>query len=276
MEKEKDIPTQETKEVVKKKKKTKPQPKKSTPKYVDKSYKLTRETAPLSLILASRHTNRFHLLHFDEETGTNRPLRYARNQNSPFQDDQDDNAILEPIVFEDGFLYVPKNNQVLQQFLALHPGNGRIFVEINKAKEAAEIVSDLNTEVDALIEARQLDVEQVENVARVLFQRDITTVTTSELRRDILIFAKRDPGGFMRLLKDPMLKLNASIQNIIDKGLLQLRNQKREVWFNTPSNKKKMCNVPYGEDPMYIIASFFQSDDGLESFKHLKSLAKNS
>ena len=276
MEKEKDIPTQETKEVVKKKKKTKPQPKKSTPKYVDKSYKLTRETAPLSLILASRHTNRFPLLHFDEETGTNRPLRYARNQNSPFQDDQDDNAILEPIVFEDGFLYVPKNNQVLQQFLALHPGNGRIFVEINKAKEAAEIVSDLNTEVDALIEARQLDVEQVENVARVLFQRDVTTVTTSELRRDILIFAKRDPGGFMRLLKDPMLKLNASIQNIIDKGLLQLRNQKREVWFNTPSNKKKMCNVPYGEDPMYIIASFFQSDDGLESFKHLKSLAKNS
>jgi hypothetical protein len=276
MEKEKDIPTQETKEVVKKKKKTKPQPKKSTPKYVDKSYKLTRETAPLSLILASRHTNRFPLLHFDEETGTNRPLRYARNQNSPFQDDQDDNAILEPIVFEDGFLYVPKNNQVLQQFLALHPGNGRIFVEINKAKEAAEIVSDLNTEVDALIEARQLDVEQVENVARVLFQRDVTTVTTSELRRDILIFAKKDPAGFMRLLKDPMLKLNASIQNIIDKGLVQLRNQKREVWFNTPSNKKKMCNVPYGEDPLYIIASFFQSDDGLESFKHLKSLAKNS
>lgn len=276
MEKEKDIPTQETKEAVKKKKKTKPQPKKSTPKYVDKSYKLTRETAPLSLILASRHTNRFPLLHFDEDTGINRPLRYARNQNSPFQDEQDDNAILEPIVFEDGFLYVPKNNQVLQQFLALHPGNGRIFVEINKAKEAAEIVSDLNTEVDALIEARQLDVEQVENVARVLFQRDVTTVTTSELRRDILIFAKKDPGGFMRLLKDPMLKLNASIQNIIDKGLLQLRNQKREVWFNTPSNKKKMCNVPYGEDPMYIIASFFQSDDGLESFKHLKSLAKNS
>ena len=276
MEKEKDIPTQETKEAVKKKKKTKPQPKKSTPKYVDKSYKLTRETAPLSLILASRHTNRFPLLHFDEDTGINRPLRYARNQNSPFQDDQDDNAILEPIVFEDGFLYVPKNNQVLQQFLALHPGNGRIFVEINKAKEAAEIVSDLNTEVDALIEARQLDVEQVENVARVLFQRDVTTVTTSELRRDILIFAKKDPAGFMRLLKDPMLKLNASIQNIIDKGLVQLRNQKREVWFNTPSNKKKMCNVPYGEDPMYIIASFFQSDDGLESFKHLKSLAKNS
>ena len=131
-------------------------------------------------------------------------------------------------------------------------------------------------EVDALIEARQLTVEQVENVSRVLFQRDVSKVTTSELRRDILIFAKQDPAGFMKLLKDPTLKFTAMIQNILDKGLIQMRNQKREVWFNTPSNKKKMCNIPYGEDPLFIISSYFQSDEGLESYKHLKALAKNS
>ena len=251
-------------------------PRKSTAKFVDKQYKLTRETAPLSLILASRHTTRFPLLHFDEQTGLNKPLRYARNQNSPFQDEQDDNAILEPIVFEDGFLHVPKNNQVLQKFMALHPGNGRVFTEVNKAKEAAELVEDLNLEVDALIEARQLTVEQVENVARVLFQNDVSKVTTAELRRDILIFAKQNPGGFMNLLKDPALKFNATIQNILDKNLIQLRNSKKEVWFNTASNKKKMCNIPFGEDPMYIMTSYFQSDDGLEVFKHLKALAKNA
>ena len=250
--------------------------KKSTPKFVDKQYKLTRETAPLSLILASRHTTRFPLLHFDEDTGLNRPLRYARNQNSPFQDEQDDNAIVEPIVFEDGFLHVPKNNQVLQKFMDLHPGKGRVFVEVNKAKEAAELVEDLNLEVDALIEARQLTVEQVENVARVLFQKDVSKVTTAELKRDILIFAKQQPAGFMNLLKDPALKFNATIQNILDKNLIQLRNNKKEVWFNTASNKKKMCNIPYGEDPLFIIASYFESDEGLESYKHLKALAKNS
>ena len=251
-------------------------PKKSTPKFVDKQYKLTRETPPLSLILASRHTTRFPLLHFDDTTGINKPLRYARNQNSPFQDEQDDNAILEPIVFEDGFLHVPKNNQVLQKFMSLHPGNGRVFVEVNKAKEAEELVHDLNLEVDALIEARQLTVDQVENVARVLFQRDVSQVTTSELRRDILIFAKQQPAGFMKLLQDPALKFNATIQTILDKNLLQLRNNKKEVWINTASNKKKMCNVPYGEDPLFIIASYFESDDGIESYKHLKALAKNS
>ena len=154
---------------------------KTTQKFVDKIYKLTRDTAPLSLILASRHTQRFPLLWFDEKTGTNKALRYARNQNSPFQDEQDDNAILEPIVFENGFLTVPKTNQVLQKFLEYHPGNGRVYVEVDKAKEASEIVEELNAEVDALIEARQLSVDQVENIARVLFQRDVTTVTTAEL-----------------------------------------------------------------------------------------------
>ena len=39
-------------------------PKKSTPKFVDKSYKLTREIAPLSLILASRHTTRYNRTNF--------------------------------------------------------------------------------------------------------------------------------------------------------------------------------------------------------------------
>lgn len=248
---------------------------KTTTKYVDKIYKLTRESAPLSLILASRHTQRFPLLWFDETTGTNKALRYARNQNSPFQDEQDDNAILEPIIFENGFLTVKKENQVLQKFLEYHPGKGRVYVEVDKAKEATDVVKNLNLEVDALIQARQLKVDEVENIARVIFQKDISTVTTDELRRDILVFAKNQPQDFLLLLKDPALKLNAKIQLFFDKNLLQFRNNNKEVFFNTPSNKKKMLNIPYQEDPFYIIASHFQTDDGLEALKHLSGLAKN-
>lgn len=248
---------------------------KTTSKYVDKIYKLTRETAPLSLILASRHTQRFPLLWFDEETGTNKALRYARNQNSPFQEEQDNNAILEPIVFENGFLTVRKENQVLQKFLDFHPGKGRVYVLVDKAKEAAEIVQELNDEVDALIEARQLTVDQVENVGRVLFQVDVTKITTSELRRDILVFAKNQPKDFLLLLQDPMLKMNATIQSFFDKNLLQMRNKEKEVWFNTPSNKKKMLNVPYGEEPTHMVASFFENDEGIEVLKHLSGLIKS-
>ena len=106
---------------------------KTTTKYVDKIYKLTRESAPLSLILASRHTQRFPLLWFDDTTGTNKALRYARNQNSPFKDEQDDNAILEPIIIENDFLKVKKENEVLQRFLENYHGRDRIYIEVDKA-----------------------------------------------------------------------------------------------------------------------------------------------
>ena len=67
-------------------------------KLENKSYKLAGGKTPLAFMLASRHHKRNTLMYFDEEQGLNRPLRYAKNQKSPFEDEQDGNAILEPIV----------------------------------------------------------------------------------------------------------------------------------------------------------------------------------
>ena len=94
----------------------------------DRTYRLLGATAPLSYSLNTRNSRRKPLLHFDGQS--NRALRYASNQQTPFEDDQDGNAILEPIVFEDGMLSVSKENQVLQKFLELHPSNGYVFEEI--------------------------------------------------------------------------------------------------------------------------------------------------
>ena len=88
-------------------------------------YKLRNGHQPLSFTINSRNTRRKPLLYFDGEH--NRPLRYASNQKSPFEDEQDKNVILDPVIFEDGMLYVPKNNPVLQEFLHYHPDNGSVF-----------------------------------------------------------------------------------------------------------------------------------------------------
>ena len=127
----------------------------------DKVYRLKRKNAPLSYIIPTRSTPRKPLLYFDEEMGINRPLRYERNQKSPFEDEQDGNAIVEPVIFEDGFLRVTRTNPVLQQFLDLHPMNGLKFEVINKKKEAQEELEEINLQVDALIEAKQMSIEQM-------------------------------------------------------------------------------------------------------------------
>jgi len=235
---------------------------------VDKVYKL-HSGAPLSFTLASRTHPRFPLMWYDESKNQNRVLRYAVNQKSPFEDEQDGNSILEPIVFEDGFLRVPKTNPVLQEFLHYHPHNGSVFSEVDKEKDASQEVEGLNLEVDALIEARKLTIDQMEMLTRVLFGKDPSTISTAEMKRDLLIFAKNDPSTFMNAINDPELKFQAKIQAFFEKGLLSLRSNGKEIWYNTSTNKKKMCSVPFGEEPADIAGSFLQSDEGLDSLRML-------
>jgi len=244
-------------------------------KYVDKTYKLTRGAAPLSFMLPTRNSRRSPLLWFDEERGENRALRYARNQKSPFEDEQDGNAIVEPVIFDDGFLHVPRTNQILQKFLEYHPLYGKHFVQVNKEKDASKEMESLNVEVDALIEARQLSLEQLENLCRVMYGRNTDTLTTAEMKRDVLVAAKNDPSGFLNMLQDPELKYNSNVQRFFDAGLLSTRRQDTEVWFSTANNKKKMLTVPFGLGATQAAASFLKSDDGIEALKMLESVIES-
>ena len=241
--------------------------KKIQEKFVTKIYILKREVAPLSYILASQHSRRFPLLHFDEETGVNRPLRYARNQRTAFMDDQDGNAILEPIIFEDGFLTVEKENQVLQQFLALHPGNGKVFSELDKAKEAQELVDDMQIEIDALLAAREMSLETKLAVARVLFGTQVENMSSAEINRDVLYFAKNNPHNLLEILDDPNLEIQNNIAQFISGGFLTL--DPKSIYMKSGKTNRKLLSLPFGEDPMYILSSWMQSDEGLETYKSL-------
>lgn len=237
----------------------------------DKIYVLRRKFKPLSYMLPSKNTNRSNLFYFDETKQTNRALRYAKNQKSPFEDMQDGNLILEPIVFVDGALSVPRNNPVLQEFLSYHPGNGTIFEEVNTEKDAYSEVDKLNYELDAQLSARDLTVEKLETVARVLIGSKVDKMSTVELKRDVLIYAKRNPKEFLEMLNDPMLELQNTAAKFLDQNLLILKNKNRDIYYNLAQNKKKLLTVPFGEDPLFILTSFLQSDEGIEVLRLLEN-----
>jgi len=239
----------------------------------DKVYRLI-SGSPLSFTLPSRNHPRFPLMWFDEVNNINRALRYASNQKSPFEDEQDGNAILEPVVFEDGFLSVRRQNPVLQQFLHYHPLNGTTFVEVDKEKDATAEVEDLNLEIDALIEAKQLSIEKIEMLTRVMFGKDPSTVSTAELRRDILVFARKEPKEFLSILNDPDLAFQSKVSLFFEAKLLVLRNNDKEVYFNTAANKKKMLSVPFGEEPQDAVARFLKSDEGIDALKMLETISQ--
>jgi hypothetical protein len=237
----------------------------------DKIYVLKRKFKPLSYMLPSKNTSRSNLFYFDEAKQTNRALRYAKNQKSPFEDMQDGNLILEPIVFVDGALMVPKNNPVLQEFLSYHPGNGTIFEEVNTEKDATSDIEKLNYELDAQLSARDLTIEKLETVARVLLGSKIDKMSTAELKRDVLIYAKRSPQDFLEVLNDPMLELQNTAAKFLDQNLLILKNKNKDIYYNLPQNKKKLLTIPFGEDPLFILTSFLQSDEGIEVLRLLEN-----
>ncbi|NBP71581.1 MAG: hypothetical protein EBU52_22970, partial [Cytophagia bacterium] len=87
-----------------------------------------------------------------------------------------------------------------------HPGNGTEFYEFDNEKDAQEDVKDINMEIDALLLARELDITSLEAIARLVLGKDVSTMTSSEIKRDMLLFAKRYPSDFLDAADDPMLK----------------------------------------------------------------------
>lgn len=230
----------------------------------DRTYRLKNGASPLSFIMSSRDTNRKRLLYFDEETKTQRPLRYARNQPTPFQDEQDANVILEPIIFEDGMLHVDKQNTALQWFLYLTPDRDKIFVEVDEEKDAQEEVDRLDMEAEAIIQAKSISLEQMEAIARAYLGVNPTKMTSAELKRDIRLFARNEPEMFLSALSDPELNLGGEVMKYFEQEILSLRKNDKEVWFNLPSNKKKMLDVPNGKTPYEACADYFLTDKGIE------------
>jgi hypothetical protein len=54
-----------------------------------------------------------------------------------------------------------------------------------------------------------------------------------------------------------------------------LKNNNKDICFNLKGNKNKILTVPYGEQPVYILASYLQSDEGIETLKMLEKKLKD-
>ena len=234
----------------------------------DMVFVLNQENAPLSFMLNSRNSSSNPLLYWDGEQ--NRALRYAKNQKSPFEDEQDGNFILEPIIFEDGSLVVPKTNPSLQQFLTCHPGFNKVFSLLDLEQEAQDDVDILTMEVDALIKAKELSLDMTLSVARVQLGLNVDKISTVEIKRDILVYARNYPEDFLIAIQDPNLSVQDTIAKCFNETILRLRNKNRDVYINLPSNKTKLMTLPIGEEKNYAVAAFLKSDDGLPTLKMLE------
>jgi hypothetical protein len=235
----------------------------------DRTYLTTGNQKPLTLKIPSRHSLRHALLYYDEKTNEQRELRYATNQNSPFKEEQKGEVTLGHIVFKDGSLFVPKKNQVLQKILSLyHPLKNKIYTELDQIEIAKDDLFDLELEIDALNAAKDIDIDQAEAIMRVEIGSKVSEMSSKELKRDLLLFAKNNPKLFLNLANDDNVQLRNFAIRATEAKIIKLADDQRT--FTWASNGRKLMTVPFDENPYSAMASFFKTDEGIQVFQSIE------
>jgi len=239
----------------------------------DRRYILKNGIEPLTYTIPSKHTKKHALLYFDQESGKQREIRYATNQDSCFVDEQKGEATLGHIIFKDGVLMVPKEKQNLQKLLSLyHPLKDKSFFEFDPVEVAVDELDLLNLQVDALNAARNIDIDMAEAIMRVEIGSKVTKMSSKELKRDLLIFARSNPGLFIELVNDENVQLRNFAVKAVEANIIDLSQDQR--YFTWASNGKKLMSVPFDENPYSAMAAFFKTDEGVEIFKSIEKKLK--
>jgi len=249
-----------------------PEAKKDTWEYKDRNYYLLGNKNPLTYTIISRHTRRYPLVWFDKDLGYEREMRYATNQKSIFVDEQEGTSTLSHIVFSEGHLRVPKEKRNLQELLLNHPHRDLIFGEHDAVVEAEDQYDYLEMEIAALNTAYDMDIDQAEAILRVEQGSGVTNMSSKELKRDLLLFAKHKPKLFLNLSEDENVELRNFGIKAVEANILEL-NVKERV-FKWASNGKKIMTIPFEEHPYSALAGWFKTDEGLEIYKSIDKKLK--
>ena len=239
----------------------------------DRTYILTTGYTPLTHTIPGRHSARFPLLWFDETTSEQKELRYATNQNSPFVSEQKGEVTLGSIMFEDGALFVPKEKQNLQKLLSLyHPSRNKLFKELDEIANAVDELEDLELEINALNAAMNIDVDMAEAILRVEIGSTVNTMSSKEIKRDLLLFARSNPSLFLELANDENVPLRNLAIRATEANIIKLSQDQRT--FTWATNDKKLMTIPFDENPYSAMAAFFKTDEGIEIFKSIEKKLK--
>jgi len=241
-----------------------PKPKKNTWEIKDRVYYLKSGKNPLSYSIKSSD-----IFYFDEEKGYEREIKYCQNQRTVFVDEMKGDQRLEHIVFRSGTLSVPKNKVTLQKLLSLyHPLKNKLYQELDTVREAVDEVAGIELEIEALNAAQSLDIDMAEAVMRVEIGSKVSDMSSKELKRDLLLYAKRNPRLFLDLVNDENVMLRNFGIKATEMGILKLSSDQRT--FSWGSNDRKLMNIPFDEHPYSALAAWFKTDEGMEIYSNIE------
>ena len=123
-------------------------------------------------------------------------------------------------------------------------------------------------EVEALVAAKNIDIEMAEAIMRVEIGSEVSKMSSKELKRDLLLYAKKNPAVFLELLNDDNVVLRNFGIKAVELGIIKLSNDQR--YFMWGSNDRKIMTVPFDEHPYTALAHWFKTDEGMEIYSNIE------
>ena len=230
----------------------------------DRLYYLKSNKKPISYMIKSSG-----IYWFDKDKGYERELKHCENQSTCFVDEMKGDQRLSHIIFRDGNLFVPKEKTVLQKLLSLyHPYKDNVYCEHNPIKEATKDIEILELEADAIVMARDMDVDMAEAIMRVEKGSEVSKMSSKELKRDLLVFARNNPALFLELASDDNVQLRNFGIRATELGIIKLSSDQRNFMWG--SNNRNIMTVPFDEHPYTALAHWFKTDEGMEIYANIE------
>ena len=113
-----------------------------------------------------------------------------------------------------------------------------------------------------------MEIDELEAILRVEQGSRVSNLSSKELKRDGIIFAKSNPALFLNLAQDENVVLRNFAIKAVEANILKLSDDQRT--FRWASNDRKLMTVPFDENPYSAIAAWFKTDEGIEVFKSIE------
>jgi len=97
-------------------------------------------------------------------------------------------------------------------------------------------------------------------------------MTSKELKRDLLVFAKRNPELFLDLAHDDDLNIRNIGIKAVENNIIKLSSDQRTFTWGT--NGRKLLTVPFDENPYSALAQWFKTDEGVEVYQSVEKKLK--
>ena len=180
---------------------------------------------------------------------------------------------LEHIIFRADVLIVPREKVILQKLLSLyHPHRDKLYREFQPVKQAETQLDWLEFEVAAMNAANNLDIDMMEAVMRVEIGSRVAEMSSKEIKRDLLLFAKKKPKLFLELVTDDNVQLRNFGIKATEANIIKLSQDQRT--FEWSSTGRKLMTVPFDENPYSALAAWFKTDEGMEIYSNIEKRLK--